>query len=54
MLIVRLKFFSACLANATKYLAYTQRKLKIIPFLKISANDAEGTLKRIKLTLSIR
>ncbi len=54
MLIVRLKFFSACSANAKKYLAYTQRKLKIIPFFKFSANDAECTLKRIKLTLSIR
>jgi hypothetical protein len=28
-------------------------KLKIILFLNISANDAEHTLKRIKLTLSI-
>ncbi len=54
MLIVRLKFFRACSANAKKYLAYTQRKLKIMPFFNISANDAEGTLKRIKLTLSIR
>jgi hypothetical protein len=54
MLIVRLKFFSACSAKAKKYLAYTQHKLKIIPFFKISANDAEGTLKPIKLTLSIR
>jgi hypothetical protein len=34
MLIVRLKFVSTCSANAKKYLAYTQRKLKIIPFLK--------------------
>jgi hypothetical protein len=54
MLIVRLKLFSSCSANAKKYLAYTQRKLKIILFFKISANEAEGTLKRIKLTLSIR
>ncbi len=54
MLIVPLKVFSACSANAKKYLAYTQRKRKIIPFFKISANDAEGTLKRIKLTLCIR
>jgi hypothetical protein len=54
MLIARLKFFSACSANANKYLAFTQRKLKIIPFFKISANDAESMLKRIKLTLSIR
>jgi hypothetical protein len=45
MLIVRLKFFSACSANAKKYLAYTQRKLKITPFFKFSANDAECTLK---------
>jgi len=54
MLIVRLKIFSACSAYAKKYLAYTQRKLKILPFFTISANEAEGTLKRIKLTLSLR
>jgi hypothetical protein len=54
MLIVRLKFVSACSADAKKYLAYTQCKLKIIAFFNISANDAERTLKRIKVTLSIR
>ena len=54
MLIVRLKFLSACSANAKKYFAYTQRKLKILPFFTISANEAEGTLKHIKLTLSLR
>jgi hypothetical protein len=32
---------------------YTQCKLKFIPFFKISENDAEHTLKLIKLTLSI-
>ncbi len=41
-------------AYAKKYLAYTQRKLKILNFFTISANEAEGTLKRIKLTLSLR
>ncbi len=54
MLIVRFKFLSACSANAKKYFAYTQHKLKILAFFTISANEAEGTLKRIKLTLSIR
>jgi hypothetical protein len=49
-----LKFFSTCSADANKYLAYTLCKLKFIPFFKISANDAEHTLKLIKLTLSIR
>jgi hypothetical protein len=53
MLTVHLKFFCACSANAKKYLAYTQRKPNYT-FLKFSANDAECTLKRIKLTLSIR
>jgi hypothetical protein len=33
ILIVHLKFCSASSANAKKYLAHTQRKLKIIPFL---------------------
>ena len=51
---MRLKFFSACSANAKKYLAYTQCKLKFIPFFKISANDAEHTLKNVKRTLIIR
>ncbi len=31
---MRLKFFSACSAVAKKYLAYTQWKLKFLPFLK--------------------
>jgi hypothetical protein len=38
----------------TNYLAYAQCKLSITTIFLISANDAEHTLKLIKLTLSIR